>query len=500
LTFKEDFSLKTLTKEQQHNIGFDFVMAHLLPLTCYGKERKQQIIWYSPAEKPVLIRELQQLQAFKRFFDDHPEGIATLSNILERFKEIRGIIRKINAQAEPLDEVEFFQLKNFSIDCQHLWQAVEELQLSLLDHQLCSLHNIVTLLNPDEQINRTFTIDSRYSQKLAQLREAKKTIEKQITAQTKPDNHLLNLHTQLTEQERKAEHQVCQQLTDQLRCSVADIINNTSYLSELDFLIAKARLADTFGAVAPQFTDTETIDINEAVNPWVNDILNKEGKSFSPLTLSLKQGANVLTGANMGGKTIALATLTLNILLAHCGFFVFCRSLSLPALDFLFYLAHDYQSVTAGISSFGAEVQEITRLIKEMDNARGFAAVDEFARDTNPEEGQTMVRTLLRLCEKHNSFCLLSTHFSHVVDQGMQHLQVVGLQNAPLEALSPVRTDRTVNHLQEMMDFTIEAVPWDNPTPKDAIRVARLIGIPQEFLDLLDEETRENVVGNQTES
>jgi hypothetical protein len=82
----------------------------------------------------------------------------------------------------------------------------------------------------------------------------------------------------------------------------------------------------------------------------------------------------------------------------------------------------------------------------------------------------------------------------------MQHLQVVGLRNAPLETLSPVRAEKTVNHLQEMMDFTIEAVPWDNPAPKDAIRVAKLMGLPQEFLDLIDDETWENAFGNQTES
>jgi len=498
--FTEDFSLKFLTKAQQHNIGFDFVMAHLTPLTCYGKERKDAIDWYSAAEKPVLLRKLQQLQAFKIFFDKYPEDIAALTNILTRFKEIRGIIRQINAQVEPLDEVELFQLKNFAIDCQHLWQAVEEFQLTLLDHQLYSLHDTVTLLNPDDQITRTFAIDSRYATALEQIRVAKTEIEHQINAQPEPDKQLLNLHTQLTEQERKAEYQVCQNLTDRLRISVPEVANNITYIAELDFLIAKATLADAFGAVAPQFLDTDTIKIQEAVNPWVNDILNKDGKSFTPLSLSLNQGANVLTGANMGGKTVALATLTLNILLAHCGLFVFCRSLSLPVLDFLFYLAHDYQSVTAGVSSFGAEVRQITRMIEQMGDGRGFAVVDEFARDTNPEEGQTMVRTLLRLCEKHNSFCLLSTHFSKIVERDMQHLQVVGLRNAPLETLSPVRAEKTVNHLQEMMDFTIEAVPWDNPAPKDAVRVAKLMGLPQEFLDLIDDETWENAFGNQTES
>jgi dsDNA-specific endonuclease/ATPase MutS2 len=500
LKFREDYSLNILTKEQQHNIGFDFVMVHLCPITCYGKERKNAINWYHAAEKPVLMRQLQQLQAFKEFYDTYPDGIAALSSILERFKEVRGIIRKINAQVEPLDEVEFFQLKNFAIDCQHLWQAIEEFKLSLLDHRLASLQSVVDILNLDDQVSRTFAIDSRYSTELGQIRKAKNNIEYQIIAQPEPDKQLLNLHTQLTEQERKAEYQVCQQLTDRLRPSVSDMTNNITFIAELDFLIAKAKLADAFGAVAPQFIDTDTIEIQDAVNPWVNDILKKDGKLFTPLSLSLQQGANVLTGANMGGKTVALATLTLNILLAHCGFFVFCRSLSLPVLDFLFYLAHDHQSVTAGVSSFGAEVQEITRLINNMGNTRGFAAVDEFARDTNPEEGQIMVRTLLRLCQKHNTFCLLSTHFSDVVEQGMQHLQVVGLRNAPLETLSPMRVDRTVYNLQEMMDFAIEEVPWDNLAPKDAIRVAKLLGIPKEFLELIDDETRKSAFGNQTES
>ena len=73
-----------------------------------------------------------------------------------------------------------------------------------------------------------------------------------------------------------------------------------------------------------------------------------------------------MTGANMGGKTVALATMTLNVLLAHCGFFVFGETLKLPVLDSIFYLSHDYQSIALGLSSFGSEIKEVTRLIEAM--------------------------------------------------------------------------------------------------------------------------------------
>ncbi len=165
----------------------------------------------------------------------------------------------------------------------------------------------------------------------------------------------------------------------------------------------------------------------------------------------------------------------------------------MPIMDFIFYLSLDYQSVNEGLSTFGAEIKEIKGLINSMKNGNGLCVLDEFAKGTNPEEGEIIVKSLARWCEGKGSFCFISTHYSNVVEKGMTHLQVKGLKD--VKGLLTVDNPKI---LQDLMDYRIESVQWDSPTPQDAVTVAELMGIQSEFLDLI-KEVREEHKGEQAE-
>ena len=154
-------------------------------------------------------------------------------------------------------------------------------------------------------------------------------------------------------------------------------------------------------------------------------------------------------------------------------------------MDYIFFIGNAGQSLSEGLSSFGAEVKEVSNLITAMQNKRGFCALDEFARTTNPDEGRLMVRALLSFAEKYGAFCLLSTHLNGVVMEGMNHFQVVGLKKVKLESYAMLKSRGSFQFLQELMDFNIESVGWNSPPPQDAIRVAELLGLQTEFLDLV---------------
>ena len=275
----------------------------------------------------------------------------------------------------------------------------------------------------------------------------------------------------------QGENAVKQELTRSLIPPAGGLRTDTQYIAELDFILAKSSLAIRYQCSQPEFCETEWIEVQDLINPYVECVLQKSGKRFTPINIRLGNGANVLTGANMGGKTVALATITLNILLAHCGFFIFGKSLTLPVMDSLFYMCQDQQSVSEGLSSFGAEVKAITSLIHEMKHKRVFCALDEFARGTNPDEGVLMVRAFLQLAERCQAFCLLATHYNGVLSEGMDHFQVVGLKKADLSSLHDRKGKQTFGFLQGLMDFNIEAVDWDSPPPRDAVRVAELMGV-----------------------
>jgi len=66
------------------------------------------------------------------------------------------------------------------------------------------------------------------------------------------------------------------------------------------------------------------INFIEAFNPEIKEILEKGAKVFTPVSIDLSSGATIITGANMGGKSVTLKTIVLNLLLGQMGFFVVC--------------------------------------------------------------------------------------------------------------------------------------------------------------------------------
>ena len=287
------------------------------------------------------------------------------------------------------------------------------------------------------------------------------------------------------------ENLVKQAITNKLRAFLEKFKTNIRFIGELDLLLAKSDLAIRYDCSKPVFSNRKSIKANDIINPYVESNLQNNWQRFTPISITIKSGANVLTGANMGGKTVALATITLNILLAHCGFFVFGKSLKLPLFDSIFYLSHDYQSIALGLSSFGAEVKEVTRLIHAMKRERVFCALDEFAKGTNPEEGEILVRAFLRLVEQYQTFALVSTHYSGVLKKGMNHFQVVGLRNSDISRFSAIKDFPSPGKLQQLMDYRISKVNWNSLPPRDAVRIAELMGIQNEFLDLVKENYQE---------
>ena len=84
----------------------------------------------------------------------------------------------------------------------------------------------------------------------------------------------------------------------------------------LDLLLAKARLARRFGCVRPEIDPQGRVEASDMIHPEVADHLRARGGAFTPVSLMLERGTTVITGANMGGKSVSLKSTTLNLLLA----------------------------------------------------------------------------------------------------------------------------------------------------------------------------------------
>ena len=271
-------------------------------------------------------------------------------------------------------------------------------------------------------------------------------------------------------------------------------------IARLDFALAKAKLMLSEGGCIPTFVscgENAEIEFANVVNPMLRAILKERGGRFTPVSIALSKGAAVITGANMGGKSVAVKTLALNVYLALSGFPVFAEKATMPHLAGIHLLYEDREDSRGGLSSFGGEMVRFGAILDSVaEKADQLVLLDEFARGTNPSEGSALVRAAVRFFnDKRSAYALITTHFDDVASLSSRHYQVMGLKNADPAALeaalsySGEGSDAAPKSelFSRFMDYGLFLAESTENPPRDALKICRALRISGEFMGFVEE-------------
>ncbi|MCF0143860.1 MAG: DNA mismatch repair protein MutS, partial [Firmicutes bacterium] len=219
----------------------------------------------------------------------------------------------------------------------------------------------------------------------------------------------------------------------------------------------------------------------------VEEITKSKGGEYCPVSLSLKDGVTCITGANMGGKTVSLKLTGMIAILAQYGYFVPAEKARVGLSNFMQILIGDSQSIERGLSSFGSEMEELKEI---MDNAkdRSLLLIDEIASGTNPVEGLALTKSIVDYLKEQNFISLITTHFETVTDdEDIVNMQVTGLANADFNKLNKEiryanRRER-IGIIQRYMDYRLREVGRRQEIPKDALNIAKMLGIDNTIIE-----------------
>ena len=233
-------------------------------------------------------------------------------------------------------------------------------------------------------------------------------------------------------------------------------------LGHLDLIAAKGKLALRYHCVRPSLSADKSIALREVVHPQVAEDLAERGEQFTSLDLELRPGCTVITGANMGGKTVSLRSTVLSLLLCQCGFFVFAKSASLP----LFHRvgSHSGRQRPWGPAACPPSARRSTcwtPCCARPGTAFFFVAMDEFARGTNPQEGAALARALVRYLGTLDCVALMTTHYDGVSDVAGAHYQVAGL----VRDIQGDEGDDPRKRIARRMDYHLLPAPPGAPAP-----------------------------------
>ena len=128
---------------------------------------------------------------------------------------------------------------------------------------------------------------------------------------------------------------------------------------------------------------------------------------------------SVISGPNAGGKTVAMTTVALTLLMSHCGMPVACGAqTSLPWLRGLTSAIGDLQDLSRDLSTFTAHLSRLAEMAKCAAEGWWFF-IDEIASGTDPVEGAALARGILEHFCQSGSRCVVTTHLEELKALGI---------------------------------------------------------------------------------
>ena len=188
----------------------------------------------------------------------------------------------------------------------------------------------------------------------------------------------------------------------------------------------------------------------------------------------------------MGGKSVALKTIALNVELIRFGFLPFAEKIALKIPDFIEFISGDLQDSHLGLSSFGAEIKALSVLLSKTKGNSGLVLCDELGRSTNPYEGSRFVLALSDWLQSSSSYAIIATHYDGIKTNGAAYYQVAGLRDL-FRNNSENNNKKIFDHkeLWQLMDYHLIKVSESSEVPKEALNIGILLGLQEEFLERL---------------
>ncbi len=247
-----------------------------------------------------------------------------------------------------------------------------------------------------------------------------------------------NALSKLEAEERQEINLVLKELTQAIGQKSDAISKNYDIMIELDFLRAKARFCNEIKANAITILQEPCIDLKECKNPSLiihrlNTLDHEERiKPVVPVDIQLNQNDRILviTGPNTGGKTVALKTIGISVLMVQSGLHPVCSEFSRIGLfKNLFADIGDEQSIQQSLSTFSSHVRHIVTILENADE-NSLVLLDELGAGTDPEEGSAIGITIINELLRKKVFAVVNTHHNSIKAFAFT---TDGVQNAAME-------------------------------------------------------------------
>ncbi|MFA6619866.1 MAG: endonuclease MutS2 [Bacilli bacterium] len=231
---------------------------------------------------------------------------------------------------------------------------------------------------------------------------------------------LNNKMVELRNDERAEIRRLLAELSSEIASVAEPVLLNNRMIGYLDFVQAKALYADETKSHVARLEKAVTIDLTNARHP----LIDPSKVVANDFKMDEKTALIVISGPNAGGKTVALKTLGVLVLMNQCG-------LAIPADEgaTLSYFKHIYvdigdsQSLSDNLSTFSGHMANIADILSSV-GGRDLVLLDEVGTGTSPKEGEAIAFAVISYLIKKHAFTLISSHFEGLKAYALSHKEI----------------------------------------------------------------------------
>ena len=224
--------------------------------------------------------------------------------------------------------------------------------------------------------------------------------------------------------ERYEIQRILQELSDLFRPHAAEIANNAWIIGHLDLVRAKVRFMQETGAVVPDLSEEQDIQLLSVRHPLIENAVAND-LHFGPDLTEI-----VITGPNTGGKTIMLKTLGLAQNMAQSGLPILAdKGSRVGVFSQIFADIGDEQSIEQSLSTFSSHMTNIVSILEQVDS-ESLVLLDELGAGTDPQEGAALAIAILEDLRLRQIKTMATTHYPELKAYG---IETDWVENASME-------------------------------------------------------------------
>lgn len=256
---------------------------------------------------------------------------------------------------------------------------------------------------------------------------------------------------------------ILQSLTELVGANGRELADSLEELAWLEALQAIAKYAAHSDSSLPEVKDKSSLLIASARHPL---LIERLGDKVVPMTFDLENNRTlIITGPNTGGKTVALKTIGLMVMMAISGLPIPADSSScIPFFEQVWADIGDEQSIMQNLSTFSAHINQVLRMIPHAQE-HTLLLLDELGAGTDPAEGGALAEAVLEYFHSKGAVTVVTTHLSELKNFASQR---EGMTNAAVEFDS----DTLAPTFRVIMGV---------PGRSNALKIASRLGLPAEI-------------------